>query len=185
LIPGVFASIRDNRDNHLLKSIMLKKPLTILAISPGTKYLAAVIFVNSELRDWQVKGFKGKWSDAKKAKILCSIKRLIVRYEPAALSIKHLHPSRCSLNLRALVSGIRNLVIGSHLIVREYTLKELEHAFCPGQRGSKRRMSEALVLEYPVLFQELEKERTNKNPYYARLFEAVALGSICHDEMDR
>jgi hypothetical protein len=42
-----------------------------------------------------------------------------------------------------------------------------------------------ITSEYPVLSYELEKEKAIINPYYVRMFEAVALGSICFSHLDR
>lgn len=163
---------------------MPKRPATILAINPGTKYLALAVFKNTELREWQIKTFKGKWSAEKMKDILAAIADFIIQYQIDALAIKRLHPSRSSANLNRLVSEIKGLVKGRCLLVCERSIRNLERYFCLGGRRNKRRMAEAVVLEYPVLFNEFEKEKHHKNPYYLRLFEAVALGSACRDEMD-
>ena len=39
---------------------MTNKPLKILAINPGTRYLGIAVFVGTDLREWAVKVIKGK-----------------------------------------------------------------------------------------------------------------------------
>ncbi len=164
---------------------MRKNPTTILAINPGTKYVAIAIFNESELRDWFTKIFKGRWSKAKLKTILTVITDLAARYGANVLAIKRLHPSRSSRNLNSLVSRIKRDMARKGLDVHEYSIKEMERCFSLGGKANKRNMTEHVVMKYPVLFHEFEKEKRHRNPYYARLFEAVALGSACHDELDQ
>jgi Holliday junction resolvasome RuvABC endonuclease subunit len=164
---------------------MEKKSITILAVNPGTRHLAVAVFRGPELREWCIKVFKGKWSRAKLRAILSTVCDLIARYEVDGLAIKRLSPSRSSANLALLVSKLKTEAGKRRLPLSEYSIKQIENAFCPGEKGSRREMTEALVLEYPILWNEFEKERHHKNPYYGRLFEAVALGSLCQEEPDR
>ncbi len=39
---------------------MHKKPLTVLGINPGSRYLGIAVFQGPELREWRVKVIKGK-----------------------------------------------------------------------------------------------------------------------------
>lgn len=163
---------------------MSTKIITILGINPGTKYLAITVFRNSELREWSIKIFKGKWSKTKMKKILAVIADIITQYDANVLAIKRLHPSRSSQCLNLLVSEIKDTVRRRGLSICEYSIKQLERFYSSGTKGNKERMAERVVLEYPVLFHEFDKEKNHKNPYYIRLFEAVALGSACHDQLD-
>jgi len=161
---------------------MSAKTITILGINPGTKYLAVAVFRGSELREWSIKTFKGKWSKVKMKKIIAVIADIITQYDADILAIKQLHPSRSSHYLDLLVSEIKNTARRRGLSIYDYSIKQLERFFCPEGKNNKERMTERIVLEYPVLFYEFNKEKNHKNPYYIRLFEAVALGSICHDQ---
>jgi hypothetical protein len=50
-------------------------------------------------------------------------------------------------------------------------------------KGNKRKLAEVMVNRHPELFHEFIREKSNKNLYYTKLFEAVALGSICRHEL--
>ena len=164
---------------------MYKKPVTILGINPGTKYMAVAVFRESDLREWSVKVFKGKWSTEKMKKILTVIDEIISRYGVTTLTVKKLHPARTSRQLNLLVKKMKDMAKRRKLKVREYSIKQLEQSLCPGEKGNKKKLAEKVVREYPILINEFEKEKHHKNPYYMRLFEAVALGSVRHNALDR
>jgi len=158
---------------------MPRKPLKILGISPGTRYIGVALFCGSELMDWCVKNIEGKWSKGKIEKAMAVISDLIGQHDPDVLSIKKLHPSRTSSNLNRLVGRIKGLSKRKRIRVYQYSIKELEDFFYPEGRINKRELAEMVATEYPVLSHELNREKAHRNPYHIRMFEAVALGSVC------
>ena len=64
---------------------MMKKPKTILGINPGAKYLGIAVFQGSELKDWRIKVFKGKWSKEKMDKVLEIISDYIFVFDVDAI----------------------------------------------------------------------------------------------------
>jgi len=163
---------------------MLKKPLKIIGINPGTRYLGISVFQDSDLRDWRIKVFQEKWSVDKIKKIKKTIFGLIEDYEPNILAIKRLHPSRSSKNLKCLTAWIRESCRRKRLKVFQYSIKEMEKYFLSGEKLNKMNLVKAVASEYQELVHEFEKEKKNKNPYFQRLFEAVALTSICFHQLD-
>ncbi|MBI4766602.1 MAG: crossover junction endodeoxyribonuclease RuvC [Deltaproteobacteria bacterium] len=161
---------------------MPENNLHILGINPGTKYTGFAIFYGPELRDWGVKGFKGKWSKEKLKKIKESITGLINQYSINTLAIKKLHPARSSANLKKLVAEIENHAREKGLKIFSYSLKELETYFSKEKKINKKTLAELMVKDYPILYHDFEKEQKSKNPYFSRLFEAVALASACYSQ---
>jgi hypothetical protein len=157
---------------------MYKKPITILGINPGTKYMAIAVFRESDLREWSVKVFKGKWSTEKSRKIIRVVDGMIGFHGVTTLTVKKLHPARTSRQLSLLVKKMKDMAKRRKLKVREYSIKQLEQSLCPEEKGNKKKLAEKVVHDYPILIRELEKERTHRNAYYIRLFEAVALGMM-------
>ena len=86
---------------------MPKEPLKIIGINPGTRYLGIAVFEGPNLMDWRIKVLKGNWSKEKIKKAIKIISEFIDRYEPDALAIKKLHPSRRSRNLAQLTAKIK------------------------------------------------------------------------------
>ena len=164
---------------------MLKRPLKIIGINPGSKCLGLAIFQESDLRYWGINTLKGKGSKEKIKKTREILSDLFLRYDIGALAIKKLHPSRSSKNLNRLAAEIKGFSKRKGLRVYEYSLKDLEEFFYPKERINKKKLSEIIAAMYPALLHELKKEKTHKNPYHIRMFEAVALASTCFHQLDK
>jgi Holliday junction resolvasome RuvABC endonuclease subunit len=158
---------------------MTKKPLKIIGINPGTRYLGIAVFDGPELMDWRIKILKGKWSKEKMKRATEIISDFIDRYEPDVLAIKKLHPSRRSKNLLRLTNKIKEFSKRKKLKVYQLSIKEIESFFIEGGKLNKRNLMSAMASLYPILHHDLTKERSHKNVYYIRAFEAVALASAC------
>lgn len=164
---------------------MPKKTLKIIGINPGTRYLGVAVFNDSDLRDWRIKVFQEKWSSEKIKKIKKIILGLIEDYEPNVLAIKKLHPSRSSKNLKLLTAWIRESCKRKGLRVLQFSIKELEDYFLPNEKLNKNNLTKKISLEYPELIHQINREKSNKNPYYIRMFESVALASISFNKLDK
>jgi Holliday junction resolvasome RuvABC endonuclease subunit len=163
---------------------MVKKPLTILGINPGSKYLGIAVFQESDLRYWAIKVLKGVWSKGKIKKAKAILSDLIDRYDVNVLAIKKLHPSRSSKNLDRLATIIKEFSKRKGLKVYQYSLKDVKDFFSLGTKINKRQMAELIVTQYPFLGHPFEKEKRNRNPYFIRMFEAIALGFVCFRQLD-
>jgi Holliday junction resolvasome RuvABC endonuclease subunit len=161
------------------------KNTKIIGISPGTRYVGYAIFYGPELRDWGIKNIEGRWSKEKQKRIMVFISDLIGQHKPDVLVVKALHPSRSSPNLNQLVRRIKEISKRKRLMVHQYSIKELEKFFYPNGRINKRALAEKVAEKYSVLSHELKREKTIINPYYIRMFEAVALGSLCLQDNKR
>jgi len=163
---------------------MRTKIRKIIAINPGTRYLGIAVFEGPELLDWRVKVFKGKWSKEKSKKVIMVIRSFIERYEPDVLAIKKLHRSRSSADLNQLVSKIKQLSKRKGLKVYQYSIKEVESFFILEGKANKKKLAELVTLRYPELTHEFNKEKTHKNLYHIKMFEAVALGAVCCHKLE-
>lgn len=158
---------------------MPKKPLKIIGINPGTRYMGIAVFQGWELQDWQLKNMEGRWSKEKMTKVMMMLSSLIDSYRLNTLAIKRVNPSLSSSNLNQLVNRIKDLAKRKGLRVYEYSIDDIKKHFHPDARITKRELGEIIASKYPLLHHELDKEQTNMNPYYIRMFEAVALGTMC------
>ncbi|MCH8903558.1 MAG: crossover junction endodeoxyribonuclease RuvC [Bacteroidetes bacterium] len=150
----------------------------ILGIVPGTRYLGIAVMHDSELRDWRIKTFSGRWSSAKKKKILNAIERIINQHQVTSISLKKFHPSRSSKNLIELISEIRQLAKSKRLEVYSYTVDEIKASFSDEKMMNKKCLAKMLIDRNPEFRFELNQERKNPSSYHIRMFEAVALAKI-------
>lgn len=163
---------------------MHKKTQTTLGINPGTKYLGIAVFREADLRDWKVKVINGKWSQGKMLVIQSVISDLLKKHGPDTIALKWINPSRSSPGLNRLVGSIKSLCRRKRLSVREYSIKELGRILSPDRNINKKQLAEIVASEYPILYNELNNEKSHKNRYYIRMFEAVALGVASLTEPD-
>ena len=135
--------------------------------------------------DWRIKVLDENWSNEKIKKASGILSKLIDKYKPHALAIKKLHPSRRSKNLLRLANKIKEFSKRKKLKVYQYSIKEVEMLFIEDEKLNKRNLIEAMVKLYPILHHDLNKERSHKNPYYFRMFEAVALATACAQRLGK
>jgi len=164
---------------------MPKRLLKILGINLGTRYMGIAVFEGPELKDWGVKVVKGRGLKQKMDKAQILFPNLVKRYEPNVLAIKKLHPSRSSLYLNWMTDKIKRDSKRKGLKVYQYSIGDLESFFSPEEKINKKKLAELIASRYPELFNEFGEEKGNKNPYHIRMFEAVALGSICFHQLDK
>jgi len=157
---------------------MAKKTLKIIGINPGTRYLGIAVLYGQELLDWRIKVLDGKWSAGKITKAIGIVFDLIERYKPNVLIIKKLHPARRSENLMRLAKKIKEFARRKGLKAYQYSIKEIEKIFIESAKMNKWNLIDVIIKLYPALHYDLTKERSHKNPYYFRAFEAVALAEV-------
>jgi hypothetical protein len=162
---------------------MQSKTIKTLGINPGARHLGYALFQNSELRDWGIKAVKGKWTSEKKEKMERIFLNLLDHEKPDYVAFKKLHPARCSPELCDFLASLKRHCRTRRILVYEYPIKYLEEVVLT-EKMNKKKLVESLGEIYPVLFSEAEKERGNKNSYYTRMFEAVALGHVCFNKLD-
>lgn len=163
---------------------MYHEPLRILAVNPGGRYLGIAAFRGPELLDWGVKSVSGDTLRQRLAAASDILLDLTNQYKPDALAIKALHDNRSSPRLDRLIEQIEELARRKKIKLRRYSIQALKDLLCPGAKINKRKLAEHLVAMYPALAYDLEREKEHKNPYRVRMFEAVALGTVCYQHLE-
>ena len=162
---------------------MHTKTHNVLAIIPSTKYLGVAIFIDTDLRDWFVKSIPNTSIKGKSEYVIEFISGLIERFNINVLAVKKLHPARQSKNLSDLVSKIKGVEKKINVSVSEFSLQAIEQLLLNG-KPNKKRLTEEVAAMYPVVFHEYEREKRNKSKYLTRMFEAIALGIVCFNQLD-
>jgi hypothetical protein len=103
---------------------------------------------------------------------------MIELYDINAIAIKKLHPSRRSKNLFILASKIKELAKQNKMKIIAHSIKEIEKLLITAQKQNKWNLIDAIVRLYPELYFNRKIERSHKNRYHVRMFEAVALASV-------
>jgi len=97
--------------------MLIREPVKILSIVPGTKYLGTALFYGGELRDWGIKVLNEKGTDGKVRKAKDIISDFIERYEPKVLALKKLDLKKSSKNLNSLARKIKEFARRKNLFI--------------------------------------------------------------------
>jgi len=162
----------------------MNKPLRILSINPGSRYLGIAVFLGTELRDWAIRIVNGKDVRQKTSAVREFVLGYVDRYEINVVALKQPHPSRSSQAVRKVILEIRRTASKHKLALCELSIDEVKTGLLSQRRGNKRLLMEEVTIRYPFLFPKMEREQKNKNPYLIRMFEAVALGTVCFNQFD-
>jgi len=164
---------------------MPKKLSKILAVNPTGRSLGIAYFHGFALREWQVKDIRSDSNKDAIKKVEGFLNRFIDYYKIDVLVLKKLHPSRSSEKLDLLVSKIKTLAKEKKLNTYEYSIQEMEVFLCEDRRFNKLNLAQAVTCKHPGLLYEFRKEQYNKQPYYMPMFEAVALGQLCVNQLEK
>lgn len=155
---------------------------TILGISPGTRIIGIGVIQNGELVEWQVKTFKGRWSQEKLTLILGMIQSLSEFFNVNTIALKSVSPLRSSPHLLKLTNQIIALSEKIQVSLVQLSIHDLKWKAGSHGKNSIGELMEFMTEQYPVLKRAYLKERNNLNPYYLKMFEAIAAAHYVDDE---
>jgi len=162
---------------------MKKEVCRILAVNPGSRYVGYAAFRGPELLDWGVRVIRAKTSLGKRRAAQAMLVEWIERYDSDALVMKALHRNRSSQRLDHLARAMSQLAEHRKLSVAQYSIGQLKEVLCPEGKANKRQLAEQIAATYAVLARDFQREVANRNPYYLRMFEAVALGVVGYRQL--
>lgn len=152
--------------------------MATLGISTNTRLLGIAIINQGILEDYSIHLHKSPWSASKANKIItslepcarkCCIKRVV-------LSIPYAHHQTKEFKL--LISLIRKYFEAKNIPIYDETREAIHTLFRPEQKKTKKALMQILTLTYPQLSLCYHKELRNKNKYYIKVFEAVAVAAL-------
>jgi hypothetical protein len=136
------------------------------------------VIKSNYLVDYSLKLNKDKWGPQKRDLILSSLASCIKGHtiNTICLSIPRLHQQ--TKEFKELYVLIRSLAYQQKLRLVEYEPKELLLLCTRGEKKTKKALMRSLCETYPELSLQYEKEMSNRNKYYIKLFEAVATATL-------
>lgn len=158
---------------------------TILAVDPGTRELGVSILCGQELLFYNVKTVMNRKNPLAALDIIASyIRNLIKKYRPDALSIEKMFVTQKNSALLVVAAEQVKAVAGeSELQIYEYAPSTVRKRLCQTGRATKREAAKVLTARYPELKRYFERTARWELDYYANLFDAVAVGVVCADDL--
>ena len=160
----------------------MPKPLIILGISPGTRSMGIAIWKDNHLSEWQIKAFKGAWTAHKLRDILFTCKVILERHAVTHLAIKAPDPFRTLPALDKLFLELQSLARSLKVKVKKYSLQDLKKLCSDNPKFTKAKLIRAIADQNDVLRNLYNRELKNRNPYYTKMFEAIALVLLTYQE---
>jgi Holliday junction resolvasome RuvABC endonuclease subunit len=150
----------------------------VLGISPGTRSTGIAVLRDGRLMQSKVLTFRGAWGQAKMRSILHYLSQCMDRNKVEVVAIKIPDELPLSQAYIRLLGALNVLCERKGMKAVYYTLSDLKKYYCPGRKINKKVLAECVARKYPDLYLELRKEQSNDNPYYHKLFEAVAAAHL-------
>jgi crossover junction endodeoxyribonuclease RuvC len=164
---------------------MHTNPIKILAIDPGTKEIGIAMLSDGELLYYGVKTIRTRSSPGdvlKQAQYIIS--RLIADYEPQYLAIEKTFLIQKSAALLAVAADeIKATAKREGLTVFEYAPLAVRKMICKTGKATKKGVAQVIALHFPELTRYVERQTKWETLYYAKMFDAVAVGIVCFDEL--
>lgn len=160
--------------------------MRILAVDPGVRYLGVAVLDGEELVWYGVKTFPdGRTLPSMRSDIRAYLADLLRKFEPRALVIEEpfYTQSLLSKSVRALTQEIKTWGKWKGLRVYAYLPTAVKAFFCrDGQ--TKQSLAEAMIAIYPFLRRYLSHLAWRQR-YWLHVFDAIALGLMCHRKLAR
>ena len=146
----------------------------MLGISIGTRSIGTAVIRKGHLLDWQVKSYKGKMNQQKLHMISGSVLKLFRNYCCNEVVIKVPDKAHTYGNIVLLKKHLTKYFNTRNIQIHYYTLSDIK-ASLQVPVGNKQDLLQWAVERYIELQIVYRKEMSNKNSYYIKLFEAVAV----------
>ena len=151
---------------------------TILGVSFSSRMLGLAVVQSDTLIDYSVKLFKESWSSVKLDHILSSLTSAIDNYNITDMVLSIPPINYQAGPFQELWIEIAALGHTKALNLKMYRQGELQ-AFCGyEERMTRKSLMESVIKWYPELESFYKREVRNKNKYYHKLFEAVAVATL-------
>jgi crossover junction endodeoxyribonuclease RuvC len=157
----------------------------ILAIDPGTKEIGIAVLEDGKLIDYAVKTVRDRSTAQRILTHIATISQdLITKYNPRYLAIEKMFVIQKSAALLSVAAEeIKGVAKSNGLSVHEYAPSTVRKFVCQSGSATKRDVAQVVAVRYPELARHLNARNKWEEKYYSNIFDAVAVGLICYDEL--
>lgn len=155
--------------------------MAVLGISTNTRLVSVAIIAQDELREYFTHLHKSSWSPIKRDAIISSLEPCVRQYciTSVVLSIPYAYHQTPAY--QSLVEALKSFCEAHALTLTTYTPEAFNAFSPPGTKKRKKAMMQAMAERFPELRSQYLKEMRNRNKYYYKLFEAVAVAVLATD----
>lgn len=152
--------------------------MAILGISTNTRLLGLAIIRKGELVEYKVHLHKSSWSPSKANEIITKLEPCVRQYciKSCVLSTPNVYHQTEAF--QKLIASLRKYFRENNIRVYSKEIKTVHSLYQTGGKKTKKALMKHLTSYYPQLTYYYHKELRNKNKYYIKLFEAVAVATL-------
>lgn len=164
---------------------MHTKPTRILAIDPGTREIGVAVLEGEALTFYGVKTIRNRKRPQQVLNEAARIvNRLIEVYQPSILAIEKMFLIQENASLLIVVADeIKATAQAAGLTVYEYAPTVIRKHICQTGKATKRAVAGIIASRYLELARYLKGRSKWEELYYANMFDAIALGLTCHQQL--
>ncbi|MEP6912950.1 MAG: crossover junction endodeoxyribonuclease RuvC [bacterium] len=157
----------------------------ILAVDPGTREIGVAVLDGDELIYYAVKTIRERGTAQKVLRqAVAVVVDLIGAYEPDCLAIEKMFVvQKSAALLSVLAEEIKSAARGTGLDVYEYAPTTIRKFICQTGKATKSDVAKIVAGRYPELARHLKAITRWEEKYYANMFDAVAVGLMCRQEV--
>ena len=166
---------------------MPKNLSTILAVDPGTRKLGVAVLRGGELLFYGVKTVTNRKNPiAVLETVSAYIRNLLKKYRPTMLAVEKMFVTQKNTALLVVVAEqIKAVAKEEELPVDEYAPSTVRKRLCQTGRATKRETAQVLAARFPELNRYYRRTAAWERDYYSNLFDAVAVGVVCEEDLKR
>ncbi len=158
------------------------KHKTVLGLSLGTRRIGVAVIRNGDLREWQVKEFKGVWNKRKVEAVVFYIYKLCGFYRTRIIAIRIPKESTNRTGIRRVMFELQEYAEKQGFRLLFYSLTDVRKHYSCKVTAQGKHLAEMLTALKPELSHDLKRDARNLNSYYNSMFEAVAVAVMASDE---
>jgi hypothetical protein len=152
--------------------------MVTLGISTNTRLLGLAIIKQDVLLDYSIHLHKSPWSPSKANEIITSLEPCVRKYCIKNVVLSMPHEYHQTEAFKYLASRIKLYFKQKNIPFHTQTQEALYCLCSPEEKKTKKAIMIALTLQFPQLTYCCQKELRNKNRYYNKVFEAVAVATL-------
>ncbi len=147
--------------------------------------LGLAVISGNVLVDFHLQPKMGTWTPRKKEQILASLQPWFSSYNIKSIALSIPYEKQTSSQTKEVLESFKTHFAEKDIPFHPYPPKAFRTFFDKAKPKAKKEMLRNLALQYPELEKYYEKERRNKNKYYIKLFEAVAVALLHANQLEK
>ena len=147
---------------------------TILGIDPGTRFVGVAVVQRGMLVHYQVRSFQGPWSHRKLKVIVANLEKIRKYYGIRHIVVKVPDVFPVTKGFNQLIGSFNVGWGGAGIKLQYHSFSEIKARYCPDDQPTTASLITVMVRRHPELTTEYLKEQKNEEPYYYKIFTAVA-----------